>query len=253
MTSNATLVCNLLPRFVIIIVMKASIIRLDAFYEVDYSRPAFSRVASFLQIMEPIYDAFSEEVQIPSDAMKLENGDTIATAGVTLNLFSGQSLFEVKLDGYKAKFYDLQSPESIEQAKRHAMLFETVVSEFMQDGIPAHWKIVLPCWLSIKELDSVKITEKLIRNFTWLPDSNDPFEIGATSVSSGVRFDCVNLDESWNVGIMLNKSFLKGSDLFIEFSGEYQSGSRFETFNQKLEHLSSVLISVIEKLGLTLE
>ena len=159
----------------------------------------------------------------------------------------------MKLDGYKAKFYDLQSPESIEQAKRHAMLFETVVSEFMQDGIPAHWKIVLPCWLSIREPDSVKITEKLIRNLTWLPDSNDPFEIGATSVSSGVRFDCVNLDESWNVGIMLNKSFLRGSDLFIEFSGEYQSGSRFETFNQKLEHLSSVLTSVIEKLGLTLE
>lgn len=233
--------------------MKASIARLDAFYEVEFRRPAFSRVASFVQIIEPLYDTFSREVRIPSDAIRVENGDSIATARVTFNLFSGKFLFEVRLDGYKAKFHDLQTQGDIELAKRHAMFFEGAVSEFMEDGFPEVWKILLPCWISIKEPDSVEIAVQLIRNLTWLPDSHDPFGIGASSVSPGVNFDCVNSEELWDVGIMLNKSALPGSDLFVDFSGKYMSGSRYESFDQKIEHLSSVSDSVIDKLGLTLE
>ena len=233
--------------------MKASIARLDAFYEVEFGRPVFSRVASFVQIIEPLYDTFSREFRIPSDAIKVENGDSIATAGVTMNLLSGKILFEVKLDGYKAKFYDLQTQEDTELAKRHAMLFEKVVSEFMEDGYPELWKILLPCWISIKESDSAEIAAQVIRNLTWLPDSQDPFEIGASSVSTGVRFNCVNIEEMWSVGIMLTKSVLPESDLFVDFSGEYLSGSRYESFDQKIEHLSSIFDSVLDKLGLTLD
>lgn len=233
--------------------MKASIARLDAFYEVEFRRPAFSRIASFVQIIEPLYDAFSREGRIPSDAIRVENGDSIATAGVTFNLSSGKYLFEVKLDCYKAKFYDLRTSEDIELAKRYAMVFEAVVDEFMEDGYPELWKIILPCWISIEESGSTEIAVQLIRNLTWLPDSHDPFEIGASSVSSGVKFDCANFNELWNIGIMLNKSVLPGSDLFVDFSGEYLSGSRYESFDQKIEHLSSVSNSVINKLGLTLE
>ena len=69
-----------------------------------FHRPAFSRIASFSQTVEPIYDAFSSELPIPPDAIKLETGNTIATAGVTLTLFSGFSLFEARLDGYKVHF-----------------------------------------------------------------------------------------------------------------------------------------------------
>jgi len=233
--------------------MKASIDRLDAFYEVEFHRPAFSRVDSFVQIFEPLYDTFSKEVRIPSDALRVETGDSIATAVVSLELFSGKFLFEVKLDGYKAKFYDLQTEKDTQLAKRHAMLFEKVVSEFMEDGHPKLWKILFPCWISINESDSVKIAEQLIRNLTWLPDSHDPFEIGASSVSSVVKFDCVNFEELWSVGILLNKSVLPGSELFVDFSGEYLLGTRFESFDQKIEHLFSVSASVIDKLGFTLE
>ena len=233
--------------------MKASIDRLDAFYEVEFRRPAFSRVASFVQIFEPLYDTFSKEVRIPSDAIRVENGNSIATAGVTFDLYSGKFLFEVRLDGYKAKFYNLHTEEDTEQAKRYAMLFEEVVSEFMEDGYPQLWKILLPCWISIKESNAVEIAEQLIRNLTWLPDSHDPFEIGASSVSSGVKFDCVNFEELWSVSIILNKSVLPGSELFVDFSGDYMSGTRYESFDQKIEHLYYVSASVFNKLGLTLE
>ena len=104
--------------------MKAQIVRIDARYEVAFSRPAFSQIASFAKIIEAIYDAFSSELKIPSDAIRLENGNTIATAGVTLTLFSGVSVFEAKLDGFKAHLLDLRSPETIDQAKRHINLFE---------------------------------------------------------------------------------------------------------------------------------
>ena len=46
--------------------MRARIVRLDAHYEVAFPCPTFSPIASFFQIIEPIYDAFSSELVVPS-------------------------------------------------------------------------------------------------------------------------------------------------------------------------------------------
>lgn len=231
--------------------MRARTVRFDAYYEVAFNRPAFNHIASFSQIIEPIYDAFSPEVRIPSDAIKLENGDTIATAGVTLTLFSGFSLFEARLDGYKARFLDLRSPEAIDQAKRHAKLFESAVHGFLTDGIPAHWRLITPSWLMVD--GGMDAAEDLIRGLTSLPESHDPFEIGSTKVSSQVRFDCSNTEDLWTVRVTVDKSAIPDTHLFLELSGEYTAGSRFNTLDKQAEHLSIVSKPVIDKLGLVVE
>ena len=231
--------------------MRARIARFDVYYEVAFSRPAFRHIASFSQIIEPIYDAFSPEVSIPSDAIKLENGDTIATAGVTLTLFSGLSLFEARLDGYKARFLDLRSSEATDQAKRHTKLFESAVCGFLTDGIPAHWRLVVRSWLMVD--GGMDVAEDLIRRLTWLPESHDPFEIGSTRVSSQVRFNCFNREDLWTVGVTVDKSAMPDTHLFLEISGEYASGSPFNTFDKQAEHLSVLSSSVIDKLGLVVE
>lgn len=232
--------------------MKASIYRIDAFYEVEFRRPVFSRIASFVDIIEPLYDSFSKEVDIiPSDAIRVENGDSIATSSIRFTLFSGQVLFEVKLDGYKVKFYNLHKKDA-ERAKRYALIFERVVNEFMDDGYPKLSRILFPCWISIDTPSTTKVAEQIIRNLTWLPNSHDPFKIGASNTSSGIRFDCNNDEELWNFGILLNKSVMPGSELFIEFSGEYILGSPYESLDRKIDHLSSVSVSALDKLGLTL-
>ena len=231
--------------------MKARIARFDAHYEVAFSRPAFSRIASFSQIIEPIYDAFGTDTPIPSDAIKLESGNTIATAGVTLTLFSGLTVFEAKLDGYKAHFLDLRSPEAIDQAKRHAKLFEAAICGFLADGVPGHSRIVTPSWLTVE--GGQNAAETLVRNLTWLPEAHDPFEIGATNVRSLVKFECLNTDDLWTVGITMDKSALPEAHLFLELSAEYKSDSQFDTFDKKADHLSTVTRSVIDKLGLIVE
>lgn len=231
--------------------MRARIARFDAYYEVVFNRPAFSRVASFSQIIEPIYDAFSAEVLIPPDAIKLENGNTISTSSVTLTLFSGFTSFEARLDGYKARFLDLRSPEAIDQAKRHAKLFESAVRGFLTDGIPAHWRLTIPSWLTVD--GGADVARDLIRSLTWLPESHDPFEIGSTEVSSQVRFDCFHTEDLWTVRIAVDKSALPDTHLFLEISGEYARGSHFDTLDKQAEHLSIVSKPVIDKLGLEVE
>ncbi len=230
--------------------MNARIVRSDTHYEVGFSRPAFSRITSFAQIIEPIYDAFCTEFEIPSDAISLENGNTIATAGVTLTLFSGLSVFEAKLDGFKAHFLDLRSSDAIDRAKRHARLFEDVVCGFLADGVPAHSRLVTPSWLSIE--GGIPAAEALVRRLTWLPDSDDPFEIEATNTRSLVKFECSN-NQLWQIGITADKSALHEADLFLELSGEYASGSHFDSFDDKANHLGRVSRAAIGKLGLILE
>ena len=231
--------------------MKARIVRSDAHYEVAFSRPAFSRIASFAQIIEPIYDAFCSELIIPSDAISLENGNTIATAGVTLTLFSGFSVFEAKLDGYKAHFHDLRSSDAIDQAKQHTTLFEDAICGFLTDGIPAHSRLVTSSWLTVE--GGISAAEALVRRLTWLPDSDDPFQIEATNTRSLVKFECLNNDNLWKIGITVDKSALQKADLFLELSGEYASGSHFDSFDNKANHLATVSRAVIDKLDLIVE
>ncbi len=231
--------------------MKAHITRFDAHYEVAFSRPAFSRIASFSQIIEPIHDAFSSEIQIPSDAIKLETGSTIAATSVTLTLFSGHSIFEAKPDGYKAHFLDLEASKAIDQAKRHAKIFEDATCGFLTDGVPNLWKLVTPSWLTVD--GGMDAAEGLIRRLAWLPTSHDPFEIGATKTRSQAKFECFNPDEHWGVAITMDRSALPDADLFVEISSGYALGSHFGTFDKKVEHLSIVSRSIIDKLGLIVE
>ncbi len=170
--------------------METRIARFDTHYEVGFSRPAFSRITSFVQIIEPIYDAFSQEVQIPSEAIKVETGDTIATAGVTITLLSGLRFFEAKLDGYKARFLDLRSPETISQAKRHTMYFEDAVRGFLTDGNPARRNLAASYWLTVD--GGMTAVEALIRNPGGLSETPDPFGIGSSEVQLQIKIDCLN-------------------------------------------------------------
>ncbi len=208
-------------------------------------------MASFAQIIEPIYDAFSSEFNIPSDAISLENGNTLATAGVTLTLHSGLSVFEARLDGYKTRFLDLRSSNAVEQAKRHAKLFEDAVCGFLADGAPADSRLVTPSWLTIE--GGVPAAEGLVRGLTWLPDSDDPFQIEATNTRSLVKFECINSNDLWRIGITVDKSALQEADLFLEMSGEYAAGSHFDSFDDKANHLALVSQAVMDKLNLAVE
>ena len=231
--------------------MKARIVRIDAHYEVMFSRPAFSQMASFSRIVELIHDAFSSELVVPSDAISVENGNTIATAGVTLTLFSGLSVFEAKLDGYKAHFLDLRSSDAINRAKRHAKLFEDTISGFLADSVPGHSRLIIPSWLVVE--GGVAAAEALARRLAWLPDSDDPFQIGATNTRSLVKFECLNNDDLWKIGIMVDKSAIAEAELFLELSGEYASGCHFDSIDDKANHLATISWAVIDKLDITVE
>ncbi|MCY4301293.1 MAG: hypothetical protein OXC68_06100 [Aestuariivita sp.] len=231
--------------------MKARTVRSDMHYEVAFSRPAFSRIASFFQIIEPIYDAFSSELVVPSDAISLQNGTTIATSGVTLSLFSGLSVFEAKLDGYKAHLIDLRSSEAINQAKRHVRLFEDAVSGFLTDSVRGHSRLMTPSWITLQ--GGAAAAKDLVRTLTWLPDSDDPFQIGATNTRSLVKFECLNDNDRYKIGITVDKSALPEADLFLELSGEYSSDSHFCNFDDKVTHLANISRTVIDKLDITME
>ena len=231
--------------------MKACIARLDAFYEVVFSRPAFSRISSFVQIIEPIHDALSQELIIPSDAMRIENGNTIDSAVVSLKLASPNFVMEARLNGYLAHFFDLRNPDDIERTKRCMRRFESAVSGFLQDGRPALWKLRARLWLIVE--DGANATEHMIRQLTWRPNERDPFEIGATATHSVAKFDSSNEEEVWSVGIYLDKSALPEADLFLDISSEYGPRSIHVSFDDRAEHLSRIANTVCGKLGLTME
>ncbi len=231
--------------------MKARIARLDTLYEVGFSRPAFSRISSFVQIIEPIHDALIQELIIPSDAIRVENGNTIDSSVVSLNLASPNCVMEARLNGYRAHFSEIRNPDDLECAKKCMRRFESAASGFLQDGRPALWKLRAPFWLAVE--GGTNATEHMIRQLTWRPNERDPFEIGATATRSVAKFDSSNEEEVWSAGVHLDKSAIPEADLFLDVYSEYGSGSSYVSFDDKAEHIYKIVNTVCEKLGLILE
>ncbi len=231
--------------------MNVSVARFDAAYDVVFSRPAFSRVMNFVQIIEPIHDAFSKELFIPPDAIRVENGNTISTAGVIVTLLSGNCTFEVRLDGYKARFNNLNSTDEVDRAKHLVNIFEHAVLEFLTDGTAAVSEIRAPTWLEVE--GGVEAAENFVRNLTWLPGSVDPFQIGATKTRSQVNFESICAEEAWTVSVRVEESVLPNADLFLEISHGFGPSSAFDNFQKKAEHFSNVSSDIMRGLGLSVD
>ena len=230
--------------------MDARVGRSDFHYEVVFARPAFSRVTSFTKVIEPVYDAFTGAgISIPADALCVENGNSIATAKVTLSLLSGFQTFEARLDGFEAHFLDLRSPGGGAQARESVKLFGNAVCGFLSDGLPDRYTITVPKWLKVD--GGYAAADDLVRSLARKTDSNDPFGIGAHTIPSQATFSCTNLDANWTASIMIAKSLLPDTQLFLQVGAEYQSGSGLENFVDRAEHVAEIWNSVAGSLGLT--
>ncbi len=228
--------------------MKARIARFDVFYEVTFSRPGLSRANSFVQVIEPIYDALSQQIHIPSDAIRVENGNTIDAALVAVTLSDPNCVMEARLNGYKIHFFNLDVSAGIGLAKWCTRAFEAAVNTFLHDGQPAIWKVTTPFWVVVD--GSV---EAMIRQLTWRPNDSDPFGIGATETCSKVRFKSSSQKENWSVGIFLDRSTLGNADLFVDLSTEYRLGSPYETFDDKFDHHVISVKKIFDKIELDIK
>ena len=232
--------------------MKANVKRFDVNYEVEYSRPAFNQISTFTQILEPIYDALSGELHIPSDAIRVESGNTIATAFVTITLFSGKWVFEARLDGYRAVILDLQTATDLNNAERCIDIFEDAVSRFLNNGKPANWGIRVPSWLKFED-NGVDAAVDLVNHLTWFQGSVDPFQIGSTKTESLIKIGSLNKEQLWEVWVTLEKSALPDADLFYEVSATYYLGSQYDSLEKKSEHFGKLFKVIAEKINLELE
>ena len=233
--------------------MKARVYLSFLDYEVNFARPAFSCIGSFARIIEPIHDALSQEQHVPPDAIRFENGDSIATSSISGALHLGRSVFEfeARLDGYKARSRDLWAREDVDRARRYAKLFEAAVTGVMADGVPASWRLAIPSWWILD--GGVGAAEDLVRKLTWRHGSDDPFEIGAIETRSRVAFECFSPNGGWVVNVALEKAAPSDANLFLEVSGVYAPGSMFDSFDKKTDHLFDVSRTIVDQLGLLVE
>ena len=231
--------------------MKASVSRTDAYYEIVFIRPAFGSIGSFAQIIEPIHNALSNEFVVPSDAIKIETGNSIANSGVTVSLLSGNVVFEARLDGYKAHFLNLRHPEDFDFAERCTKSFENAVADFLSDGKAALCRMITSSWLILE--GGMSSAEGLVESLTSIGGNPDPFQINSTKTTTRVKLDFLNTDELWSIALTLERSAMPGTDLFFEVAGEYLSDSTFSDFDTRITHMRYVSAQIASNLKLESE
>ena len=235
--------------------MKINLARLDIYYKADFSRPEFGQVMLFSNIAESLYDAFSDQVPNLRELIQIQGGNSIATTGAVLNFLSdhGSTTFEARLDQFEVRSHNHLKSESIEIAIQNVQKFESVVQKSFTEVHSVSRTLILSMWLTVNDIDADKKSEQFIRDLTWQADSPDPFELGCSSTTSAVKFNCLFEREGMNISLMLDKSAFPGSHLFAEVAGVFRFDSKLNSFEKEFDYLQTASKSVAEKLGLTLE
>ena len=150
-----------------------------------------------------------------------------------------------------AHLFDLRSPKAIDRAKKSTRLIGNAVCEFLSDGLPDRDTIMTPTWLTFDGGHNYDVAGALVRRLALKTDSNDRFGIGAHTARSQATFSCTNLNMSWTASIMIAKSPLPDTQLFMRVAAERRQGSRTENFVDSVEHVAEIWNSAVGSLGLT--
>lgn len=228
--------------------MKASTKKINLIYEVEYSRPAFSRIGAFVEQIEPIYDALSENLRVPSDAIIIQNENSIASAKIIVSLFSDSWIFESRLDGYKVQIFDLYDTDHFDLAVECTGKYSDAVAGFVSDTTPEFWNLRKSSWLSIDD-DAVSAAD-FMDQFNPYGGNHDPFGIDSTNTDAHIIFECSNEEKFWNVAITLQKAIDPMASLFFDLSIVHSSGSKFEAADSQFQHLKSLSGAFSKKINL---
>ncbi len=225
--------------------MKATVAKINLRYEVGYAQPLFSQIGTFLEQIEPIYDALRQDLSVPSDAITVENGNTFATAKITVSLFSGKWVFESRLDGYKVQISDLFKTEHYDFAVKCTGKFSGAVIGFIPNATPEFWQIQKSTWLNVD--DSSESVTRFLNQFNPYGDSHDPFNIDSTKTETSARFECSNREKFWNVWIAMEKSIDPTATLFYDVLVNHFTGSLLEDMESQSQHLKHLSDAFLKK------
>jgi hypothetical protein len=230
--------------------MKATIARADVTYEVTFKRPLFDRDREAPPLLQSLYDTFSDNFAISLPDVAVNFGGPPAHVSASINLFGGAGSVELLLDRWRATFRNIRTEEDRKLIIRCLNLAGGAIETFSDRLRPSRSLVTLGTWQTCDE--GAAGVAKFLAEHGALRTPIDRGFLDAEQVDFSIYPRLRSVTEGWDVIFLIQASQLEGTHLFAHYNGTYIEGGRYNTVDQKAEHVRMMLTGMLEKLGVEL-
>jgi hypothetical protein len=230
--------------------MKATLARADVAYEVSFKKPLFDREREAPPLLQSLYDALSDNFPISLNDISTNMNAPPAQVSATIGLFGGAGWIELRLDRWRAGFRNLRTEEDRKLIIRCLDVAGRAIQTFSDRLRTTSTVLNVSSWLVCDQGMSGVAT--LLSNHGSLGIQIDRGFLGAEEIHFSINPRLRNSTEGWDVIFLFQASAMEGTHLFANFNGTYIEGGRYNTIDQRAEHVRVMLSGMLEKLGVEL-
>ncbi len=216
-------------------------------YQARFASPQFQLPNVAAEVIEGFYNALNPRFTLNLSDLQSLGGHSYADVALRISLLSGKGQLEVRPDRFSTFFQDLRSDEELITVRDCVELSEDALATTLPDLEVLDRAIQLSFWLKC-EGGPDAVTELLNQHGQrGLPIAKEDF--GAQDFDHTLRVDLRNSDERWQVNFSFQKS-VPGADLFFLVDSSYTEAGKYNSFEQRVEHITSLSLKMLKTLGL---
>lgn len=228
--------------------MLYSVQNLNVTYEVTFKEPAFAVPQSAVPILDSFYKALAPRYGIRVSDLQITSGNLLSDMAVRVTLFRGNGSLEVSVEKFSGKFQGLKTEEDVMAVKDCLNLSGDALNKALPDFSERATAIGTTAWLTCDTEESE--IKELLKNFGE-SGTNIPFEeFGATEINYSQKAAFSNTEESWSVAFGLERSAIPGSHVFFDCNANYLNGGRYNSLDERVEHVRRIWLGVLQNFRL---
>lgn len=229
--------------------MKATLARADVTYEVSFKKPLFDQGAH-PPLVQSVYDTLSDNFSISLPDVGVNAGPAPSHIFVVMNLFGGAGSVELRLDRWRASFKGLMN-ENDRKLIIRCLNLVTVALEGASDRIsPARTVLTVASWYKCDE--GAPGVASMLSEHGSLGIEVDRGFLGAEQIDYTINPHMRNPTEGWDALFFIQESQLEGTHLFLNYTGNYVTGGRYNSVDQKADHIATMISGMLGALGVVL-
>jgi hypothetical protein len=226
--------------------MIASLQRAEIAYEVAFKRPLLDRPLGVPAPLQSIYDALSENFAISIADVVANQSATPSQTFATFNLFGGAGAIELRPDRWRGAFRNITSGPDLEVIIRCLAIVGSALEKTSERTSPARAVVAAATWY--KTDMTLEHVTALLRKF-WVQDQLKAGFLNSEKVDLDVTARLEHSKEGWEATVYLAPSKVADAQLFINYTGTYLSGGRYNSIPLQAEHSRTMLKGMLALLG----
>jgi hypothetical protein len=226
--------------------MQATLATADVTYEVFFKRPLFD-ARNNAPLIQSVYDALSDVVVLTVNDITVNSGPAPSQISVALSMFSGAGSIELRVDRWRGTFRRLISTEDLNLVARCLNITASAVQNTSDRLLPARASVAFAGWYKCDA--ELRDVAKQLREY-WPQGIEVAYNfLDAEDVVLTINPHLKNATEGWEVIFFIQPSAAPGTHLFLNYTGNYIIGGRYNSIDQQYEHGRKMIGAMLEKLG----